>query len=276
MNSPARPQAIYSQGPNRVAAFFAKDYQTPLILSLNRQQALAGRWPALRPGDILTLPERPLGEGVLAGGRVQAEQLMLLPESRSLESYIRPAKLPPRDFEALAYVEYPDPIILELILDAWWYVIGRRPHSRLLLVANPALRPQWEASAKHLGLKDRVLFVDQVEQVYSLLWRSRVYLGLSLENQHPQILFAALVGGCWPLCISQGWGGHLIQAGHNGDLIPPEGLEAKALAAQILAYLEMDLEDEARARQIIHDFSRAGLEEAWGEVLGRLGSAAEV
>lgn len=220
-------------------------------------------------GDMAALARQPELRDLLAGAarhvciseEIQAEALAAgLPEGRLVSipngvdlaawrREVTPATLPWLDLP-----ERPTEVVLfvgrlarqkrvDVLLEAAARLADRRPSFRLALAGQGPLRPELEAQARSLGLRDRVAFLGVREDVLALHRAAKAFVLPSEGEGLPNALLEALAAGTPSVATEVPGTVEVARHEQEALLVPPRDPAALADA------LERLLDDEAlRAR----------------------------
>jgi glycosyltransferase involved in cell wall biosynthesis len=159
----------------------------------------------------------------------------------------------------------------DVLLHAWRSVHERIASARLVLAGDGALRPQFEALARALGIVDSVDFAGLVADVPALLARSDGFVLPSRYEGMPNALLEAMAAGLPCVATRVSGSEDIIVDGESGLLVPPD--DPEALATALIAILS-DRERAGIMGRAAHDRVRHAFNrERQGEQLLRLCAA---
>jgi glycosyltransferase involved in cell wall biosynthesis len=138
------------------------------------------------------------------------------------------------------------------LLAAAMEVLPRFPDVALVLVGEGALRAALEARVAHAGLRDRVHFLGQREDVPALLAAAKLFVLPSHEEGFPNALLEAMAHGLPVVATRVGGVPEAVVHGETGLLVPPQ--DPAALAEALSALL--------RDPDLAQKMGRAGRERA--------------
>jgi glycosyltransferase involved in cell wall biosynthesis len=138
------------------------------------------------------------------------------------------------------------------LLAAATQVLPRFPDVALVLVGEGALRAALEARVAHAGLRDRVHFLGQREDVPALLAAAKLFVLPSHEEGFPNALLEAMAHGLPVVATRVGGVPEAVVHGETGLLVPPQ--DPAALAEALGALL--------RDPDLAQKMGRAGRERA--------------
>jgi glycosyltransferase involved in cell wall biosynthesis len=219
--------------------------------------------------EVITVVDGDAGQRLLAATRVKPAQVMILPNAVDLSAYLAPHDHIPRDFEAVYVGRLLDMKEPENLIETWFHVVAKKPSARLALVGDGVMRPQLEAMSARLGLQNNLLFVGWVDDVPQWVHRAKIFLSVSSQEGVPTALIEAMAGGLVPVHTRVGGVPFILRDGENGLLVDYP-TDPKQVAQKILRLLDdpaLYARLQAQALTIQHDFSLAGVTEAWNEIL---------
>ena len=98
---------------------------------------------------------------------------------------------------------------------------------RLVIAGDGAYRPQLVAQVERLGIQDRVEFLGAIDDPFSVLRASKVFVLSSRYEGFPNALLEAMACGCSVVSFDCDSGPRdLIDQAVNGVLVPPEDVAA--------------------------------------------------
>jgi len=123
-------------------------------------------------------------------------------------------------------------------------VLAACPDARFVLVGEGPLRPDLEAQAAALGLRDRVIFAGFRPDVPDILAASDVFVLSSLWEGMPVALLEAMAAGCAAVATGVGGVSQVLRHEVTGLVVPPA--DPPALAAALIRLCR----DPALTRQL--------------------------
>ncbi len=108
-----------------------------------------------------------------------------------------------------------------LLLQVYKSILKDFPDYKLLIYGEGRLKKELENYARGLGLKEQVLFLGQVDNVFDAIYKSRVFIMTSSHEGMPNALMEAMALGLPVIAIDCPCGGprFLIKNNENGVLV---------------------------------------------------------
>jgi glycosyltransferase involved in cell wall biosynthesis len=143
------------------------------------------------------------------------------------------------------------------LLEAAKLVLEQRPDARFMIVGRGELEQQLKDHAQRLGIADQVIFTGVRHDIPELLAQADVFVLSSLWEGLPVAAVEAMAAARAVVLTNVGGNRELVNSGKNGLLVPPNNVEALAVA--IISLLDnpawaKSLGQAAR-KQIEHDFN---------------------
>jgi len=120
----------------------------------------------------------------------------------------------------------------EFVLDAATRIIAAHPNARFLFVGDGILRPQLEAQAERLGVRDRITFAGLVpaSQVPSYISAMDALVHASLREGLARVLPQALLAGKPVVSFNVDGAREVVRPGETGWLVPPKSVDGLVAA----------------------------------------------
>lgn len=165
----------------------------------------------------------------------------LVQRVRIVPGSIDPARFPahqPRDIDLvfvgrLAEIKRPDRFVQVVAR-----VASEAPTVRAVVVGHGPMRPELEALAADLGVRERIEWLGQRDDVETIISRAKVYVLTSRSEGLSIALAEAMSAGAVPVVADVGELGDLVQNAITGFLIDQDDIEA--YAARVLEVLRDD------------------------------------
>lgn len=126
-------------------------------------------------------------------------------------------------------------------------------HEIVVYRASPKVAIAAEGLRRHCGLAVTVLPLSPVEEVWGLMGRARVAIGLALSDGTPNTMLEAMVMGALPIQSATPGLEDWISHGENGFLVPAEDPEAVAAALRYALADDRLVDQAAEANAAIAD-----------------------
>jgi len=135
---------------------------------------------------------------------------------------------------------------VKIMLEAWQKVVEKAPNSKLIIVGDGIFRTSIENYAKKLNINNQVYFAGYLDNVFTPLSISDLYLHISLRDSAPTSIIEALAFGKCVVATNVGGIPELITNSETGVLVPPDKGE---IANKILELISnKDLMSELAAK----------------------------
>jgi len=153
----------------------------------------------------------------------------------------------------------------DLLLDAFARVRGRSPGATLTILGEGPDRQALAARAERLGLGAAVCFAGFQPRPYRYFGAADVFVLSSRYEGLPNVILEALAAGCPVIaCACSDGVREVVRDGLNGLLIPPEDLDALALALdRLLRAPEERARLRARIPPTLEPFAAPTVVQAW-------------
>jgi len=123
------------------------------------------------------------------------------------------------------------------LLDAFALLLRKNPSCCLNLLGDGELRPEIEAYAEELGLREKVIFHGSQANVYPYLHDADIFLLPSRFEGMPMTIIEAMGTGLPVVASAVGGVPDMLQNGKSGILVPQE---PQAVADAVLKLLEQE------------------------------------
>ncbi|HEV8439987.1 MAG TPA: glycosyltransferase [Methylomirabilota bacterium] len=137
---------------------------------------------------------------------------------------------------------------LRYLLDTWPRLVEALPAVRIAVVGDGPLRPELEAQARKLGIRDRVLFLGARQDALELMRAFDVFVLPSLVEGMSNALLEAMAAARPVVATDVGGNSEVMVDGETGFLVPAE--DPGALGAAIVKLLH--------APELARDMGAAG------------------
>ena len=123
------------------------------------------------------------------------------------------------------------------LLDAFALILAKNPDCCLNLLGDGELRPEVEAYAEELGIRDKVMFHGSQSNVYPYLHRADLFLLPSRFEGMPMTIIEAMGTGLPVVAAAVGGVPDMLRNGESGVLVSQE---PRSVADAVLSLLESE------------------------------------
>lgn len=157
----------------------------------------------------------------------------------------------------------------DLLLKAFVHIASRYPEWGLTIVGDGEMKNEISNLVCNLNLEYQVNLPGRVERPWTQLGNADIFVLSSRFEGFPNVLLEAMACGVPPISFDCPSGpAEIITNNYNGILVPPENVEALALAIErLILQPEERLRLSENAKKVVNNYSLDQIMDHWDKVI---------